>query len=172
MTLINEKFLFKNQNSSEVALIAQKLSKVLEIGDILLLKGPIGAGKSFFARCIINEFFKKFNIFEDIPSPSFSLIQTYDNIKPKFCHVDLYRMSFSSELEEIGLDNIYENFVSIIEWPERLGTKKPNRYIKIRFIYDENVNDERHLKISLIDIKSKKIFNWLQDLKKDYEELI
>ena len=127
MTLINQKFLFKKQNSRDVTLIAQRLSKVLEIGDILLLKGPIGAGKSFFARCIINEFFKKFNIFEDIPSPSFSLIQTYDNIKPKFCHVDLYRMSFSSELEEIGLDNIYENSVTIIEWPERLGTKKPNR---------------------------------------------
>ena len=89
MTLINEKFLFKNQNSSDVALIAQRLSKVLEIGDILLLKGPVGAGKSFFARCIINEFFKIFKIYEDIPSPSFSLIQTYDNIKPKFCHVDL-----------------------------------------------------------------------------------
>ena len=51
MTLISEKFLFKNQNSSDVALIAQRLSKVLEIGDILLLKGPVGAGKSFFARC-------------------------------------------------------------------------------------------------------------------------
>ena len=59
MTLISEKFLFKNQNSSDVALIAQRLSKVLEIGDILLLKGPIGEGKSFFARCIINEFFKR-----------------------------------------------------------------------------------------------------------------
>ena len=77
MTLINQKFLFKKQNSRDVTLIAQRLSKVLEIGDILLLKGPIGAGKSFFARCIINEFFIKFKIFEDIPSPSFSLIQTY-----------------------------------------------------------------------------------------------
>jgi len=47
MTLISEKFLFKNQNSSDVALIAQRLSKVLEIGDILLLKGPVGAGNLF-----------------------------------------------------------------------------------------------------------------------------
>ena len=154
MTLISEKFLFKNQNSNDVALIAQRLSKVLEIGDILLLKGPVGAGKSFFARCIINEYLKNFKIYEDIPSPSFSLVQTYDNIKPKVCHVDLYRISFSSELEEIGLNNIYENFVTIIEWPERLGEKIPETFNKLRFKdCHKNINDERNLKINLIGIE-------------------
>ena len=79
-----------------------RLSKILEIGDILFLKGSIGAGKSFFARCIIREYLNISKVYEDIPSPTFSLVQTYDNIKPKVCHVDLYRISFSSELEEIG----------------------------------------------------------------------
>ena len=172
MNLKKNEFFIKNQSSKGVALIAKRFSEILEIGDILLLKGSIGSGKSFFARSIISEYFNISKVYEDIPSPSFSLVQTYDNIKPKVCHVDLYRMSFSSELEEIGLDNIYENFVTIIEWPERLGTKKPNRYINIRFMYDKNVSDERHLKICLIGIESKKIFKWLQDLRKDYEELI
>ena len=166
MKLIKEELLLNRQSFKDISSIAKRLSEILEIGDILFLKGSIGAGKSFFARCIIREYLNISKVYEDIPSPSFSLVQTYDNIKPKVCHVDLYRISFSSELEEIGLDNIYENFVTIIEWPERLGTKKPSRYIKIRFMYDKNINDERHLKINLIGIESKKIFKWLQDLKK------
>ena len=66
MTLISENFLFKNQNSSDVALIAQRLSKVLEIGDILLLKGPVGAGKSF-CKMYNNEFFKNLKYMRTYP---------------------------------------------------------------------------------------------------------
>ena len=104
MYLKKNEFFIKNQSSKDVALIAKRFSEILEIGDILLLKGSIGSGKSFFARSIISEYFNISKVYEDIPSPSFSLVQTYDNIKPKVCHVDLYRMSFSSELEEIGFN--------------------------------------------------------------------
>lgn len=165
MSLINTQFLIKNQNCKNVALVAQSLSKILEIGDILLLKGPVGSGKSFFARSIISEYFKISKIYEDIPSPSFSLIQTYDNISPMVCHVDLYRLSFTSELEEIGLDNIYENFLTIVEWPERLGKKKPINFIEVEFKYSQNVEYERHLGIGLSSNCRMDILEWLQGLK-------
>ena len=113
MKLIKEELTINSQSFEDISSIAKRLSEILEIGDILFLKGSIGAGKSFFARCIIREYLNISKVYEDIPSPSFSLVQTYDNIKPKVCHVDLYRISFSSELEEIGLDNIYEKRIQV-----------------------------------------------------------
>jgi len=148
MKLNKEEFLIKSQSCNGVSSIAKRLSEILEIRDILFLKGPIGAGKSFFARCIIREYLNISKVYEDIPSPSFSLVQTYDTIKPKVCHIDLYRISFSSELEEIGLNNIYENFLTIVEWPERLGEKIPDTFIQIEFIDCQKNYEKRHLKIS------------------------
>ena len=168
MKLIKEELLINSQSFKDISLIAKRLSKILEIGDILFLKGSIGAGKSFFARCIIREYLNISKVYEDIPSPSFSLVQTYDNIKPKLCHVDLYRISFSSELEEIGLNNIYENFLTIVEWPERLGEKIPDTFIQIEFIDSQKNYEERHLKISLVGISRKIIRSFLKELKKDF----
>ena len=168
MKLIKEELLINSQSFKDISLIAKRLSKILEIGDILFLKGSIGAGKSFFARCIIREYLNISKVYEDIPSPTFSLVQTYDNIKPKVCHVDLYRISFSSELEEIGLNNIYENFLTIVEWPERLGEKIPDTFIQIEFKDCHKNYDERNLKISLVGINRKDIRSFLKELKNDF----
>ena len=172
MKLIKEELLIKSQSFKDIYSIAKRLSEILEIGDILFLKGSIGAGKSFFARCIIREYLNISKVYEDIPSPSFSLVQTYDNIKPKVCHVDLYRISFSSELEEIGLDNIYEKFLTIVEWPERLGKKTPDRFMQIEFIHSQKTDEERHLKISLEGVNRNDICSFLEELKKDFGVLL
>ena len=168
MKLIKEELLINSQSFKDISAIAKRLSEILEIGDILFLKGSIGAGKSFFARCIIREYLNISKVYEDIPSPSFSLVQTYDNIKPKVCHVDLYRISFSSELEEIGLNTIYENFLTIVEWPERLGEKIPDTFIQIEFKDCHKNYDERNLKISLAGINRKDIRSFLKELKNDF----
>ena len=168
MKLIKEELTINGQSFEDISSIAKRLSEILEIGDILFLKGSIGTGKSFFARCIIREYLNISKVYEDIPSPSFSLVQTYDNIKPKVCHVDLYRISFSSELEEIGLENIYEKFLTIVEWPERLGEKIPDKFIQIEFIDSQKNYEERHLKISLVGINRKIIRSFLKELKKDF----
>ena len=167
---IIKKLFIKSLSCTEVTLIAKKMSEILEIGDVLLLKGSIGAGKSFFARYIIREYFNIAGVYEDIPSPSFSLVQTYDNINPKVCHVDLYRMSFSSELEEIGLNNIYKNFVTIVEWPERLGKKIPESHIQIEFIQSQKIDEHRHMKICLVGISRKNICSFIKKLKYDFGE--
>ena len=169
MKLIKEELLIKRQSFKDISSIAKRLSEILQIGDILFLKGSIGAGKSFFARCIIREYLNISKVYEDIPSPSFSLVQTYDNIKPKVCHVDLYRISFSSELEEIGLNNIYENFLTIVEWPERIGEKISDTFIQIEFKDCHKNYDERNLKISLVGINRKEIRSFLKELKNDLE---
>ena len=168
MKLIKEELLINSQSFKDISLIAKRFSEILEIGDILFLKGSIGAGKSFFARCIIREYLNISKVYEDIPSPSFSLVQTYDNINPKVSHVDLYRISFASELEEIGLNNIYENFLTIVEWPERLGEKIPDTFIQIEFIDSHKNYEERNLKISLVGINRKDIRSFLKVLKNNF----
>ena len=168
MKLIKEELLINSQSFKDISLIAKRFSEILEIGDILFLKGSIGAGKSFFARCIIREYLNISKVYEDIPSPSFSLVQTYDNINPKVCHVDLYRISFASELEEIGLNNIYENFLTIVEWPERLGEKIPDTFIQIEFIDCHKNYEERNLKISLVGINRNDIRSFLKVLKNNF----
>ena len=165
MTITHNDLIIKNQSCKGVWQIASNLSKIIKTGDILLLKGTIGSGKSFFARSIINEYFKIARIYEDIPSPSFSIVQTYDNIKPCVCHVDLYRLSFMNELEEIGLENIYENFVTIIEWPERLGIKRPKRFLQIELMHSKKIEDERDLKINIVGPNWENLSDFLTSLK-------
>jgi tRNA threonylcarbamoyl adenosine modification protein YjeE len=80
----------------------------------------LGAGKSTFARAFIKALAKPEDTF-DIPSPSFSLVQLYDNTRVPVAHVDLYRLSKKSETEELGLAELLSTHIMLIEWPDRLG---------------------------------------------------
>ena len=147
MTNTNETYFLENQSTQNIFEIACKFSGNLKAGDIIFLRGPVGAGKTFFARNFIIETLKSQNLWDEVPSPSFSLIQTYDTINPPICHVDLYRLSYSSELEELGLDYLYKNSVTLIEWPERLENKLPARFLEIEFSFTRNKEDKRNLSI-------------------------
>ena len=101
--------------------LAAELSLLAMPGAAILLDGPLGAGKSTFARAVIRALAPAGSEF-DIPSPTFTLIQTYGETRIPVAHADLYRIAQSSELDELGLDELVKSHVLLIEWPDRLAS--------------------------------------------------
>ncbi len=105
------------------ARLAARLAPLLRPGDTLLLAGPIGAGKSFFARALIRNLLG--NPAEDVPSPTFTLVQTYTTGDTVVWHADLYRIGHQDEAVELGLVEAFEAAICLVEWPDRLGDLAP-----------------------------------------------
>jgi tRNA threonylcarbamoyladenosine biosynthesis protein TsaE len=104
--------------------LAARLAAVLRPGDVLALSGDLGAGKTTFARGVLRGL-------GEVPSPSFTLVQTYDTVPPLW-HVDLYRLDRADEADALGLDDIWDEAVVLIEWPERLGSRLPAQALRLR----------------------------------------
>ncbi len=109
-------------SAEETAQSAARLGAVLVPGDVILLTGDVGAGKTHFARALIQSLLVEP---EDVPSPTFTLVQTYDTSKGEVWHADLYRLTSTAEIEEIGLSDAFESAICLIEWPDRLGDLRP-----------------------------------------------
>lgn len=101
------------------------LAPLLRAGDSLLLVGEIGAGKSVLSRAIIQTRLAALGRIEDVPSPTFTLVQTYDLGSVELWHCDLYRLTDPGEIEALGLSEAYEEAITLIEWPDRLGADLP-----------------------------------------------
>ncbi|CAK7192319.1 tRNA threonylcarbamoyladenosine biosynthesis protein TsaE [Commensalibacter sp. Nvir] len=110
--------------------LAKKIASNIKTGDSILLFGPLGVGKTSFARALIRSACK--NKWMEVPSPSFTLVQIYDS--PDFClyHYDLWRLKSEEELLELDWDEAQENIV-IVEWPERLGALMPKHALHVHF---------------------------------------
>ncbi len=121
---------FQVNSPEETTALAARVATFLQPGDCLLLEGPVGAGKSFFARALIRSVQDEP---EDIPSPTFTLVQTYDTRIGDIWHADLYRLGHVDELIELGLDDAFEEAVTLVEWPERLGPARPQRCLTVAF---------------------------------------
>jgi len=100
----------------------------LGVGDTVCLFGPLGAGKSTLARALIRALTDPD---EEVPSPTFTLVQTYTSAAFDIGHFDLYRLSSSDEVAELGLDEALESGAAVIEWPERLGDGLPADRLEI-----------------------------------------
>ena len=96
--------------------LGRELAAMLRPGDVVTLSGPLGVGKTALARAVIRSLGNK----GDVPSPSFAIVQPYEELDPPIWHVDLFRIEEAGELEELGLDSAGDS-VLIIEWPERAG---------------------------------------------------
>lgn len=110
--------------------LAVRLALILLPGDTLLLEGPIGAGKSAFARALIRA---RLGRMEDVPSPTFTLVQTYDAPDGDIWHCDLYRLTHPDEIFELGLDDAFATSICLIEWPDRLGSEAPQDALRLAF---------------------------------------
>lgn len=122
--------------------LAVRLGARLHPGDCLLLDGPIGAGKTHFARALIQSLL---TAPEDVPSPTFTLVQTYDTTAGELWHADLYRLSSVDEIEELGLAQAFDTAICLVEWPDRLGQQAPRDALTIRFTTDPLRDEARRL---------------------------
>ncbi len=97
---------------------AEKLSLIAKPGMVILLDGDLGSGKTTYARAFIRSL--STGAAFDIPSPTFTLVQTYDQTRVPVAHIDLYRIGSPSEIHELDLDELAKSYILIIEWPDRL----------------------------------------------------
>jgi len=102
-------------DETATAALGAALAHAIRPGDVIALSGPLGAGKTTLARAVLRALGET----GDIPSPSFALVQPYDELDPPTWHVDLYRLESPAELVELGLDEILRDGALIVEWPER-----------------------------------------------------
>src|SRR6202167_2763507 len=103
------------------------VAAALEPGDLVTLSGDLGAGKTTFARALIRHLAGDEGI--EVPSPTFTLIQTYELPRFTLVHADLYRLSGAAELTELGFDDLPEGAVVLLEWPDRAaGFLPPDRF--------------------------------------------
>ena len=113
--------------------LAARISALAEAGDVIALKGDLGAGKTSFARAFIRARGGE----EEVPSPTFTLMQVYELGPAAIWHFDLYRLKLPEEAWELGIEDAFREGISLIEWPERLGPLLPRRRLEITFLFGD-----------------------------------
>jgi tRNA threonylcarbamoyladenosine biosynthesis protein TsaE len=120
---------FTLADEAATAALAAALAPRLKAGDAILLDGPLGAGKTSFARALIR---RLAGAGTEVPSPTFNLVLTYEIGDVTLWHFDLYRVNDPRELDELGLQDALAEGISLIEWPDRLGGETPADALTLR----------------------------------------
>ncbi|MBY0272893.1 MAG: tRNA (adenosine(37)-N6)-threonylcarbamoyltransferase complex ATPase subunit type 1 TsaE [Alphaproteobacteria bacterium] len=127
-----------SHSEEETAVVARSLALKLRPGDVVLLRGELGAGKSTFARALIQALCGEETI---VPSPTFTLVQTYEASEFTLWHFDLYRLNSPEEVYELGIEEALQRGVCLIEWPDRLGSHLPKIYREIELQYGSQYHE-------------------------------
>ena len=114
------------------AALGARIAGMLAAGDAVLLRGDLGSGKTTLARAILTAL----GVTEAVPSPTFTLEQTYDTPRLTVGHYDLYRLKRATEMDELGLDEALEDGAVLIEWPERAEDRLPPDALTIHLSAD------------------------------------
>lgn len=120
---------FKDEDATRR--FAERLGTQLCPGDVILLEGGIGAGKTALCRALIKSRLVAEDRDEDVPSPTFTLVQVYELSDGEIWHADLYRLTHPDEVIELGLDGAFETAICLVEWPDRLGDLVPETALTI-----------------------------------------
>jgi len=149
LILIMKTYTFTSHNSSETMKFASELASTLHVGDVVVLSGELGAGKTKFTE----GFLKYFGLDNQISSPTFSIVNEYKKDNIHIYHFDVYRLEDVDEFYAIGGEEYFSSGICIIEWGEIIEEALPNNYIKITFEKDISDENLRYLKIEYIEAK-------------------
>lgn len=145
MDIINIKgeFMFKfvSHNENETKEIAKILASKLERGDIVVLSGDLGSGKTKFTEGLLSFW----DLEDEISSPTFTIVNEHTKGNTNIFHLDVYRLDSLGEFYSIGGTEYFTNGICVIEWGELLEDILPNNYIKIKFTKDEKDENIRYL---------------------------
>ena len=128
------KYIYNCKTEEETKKLAAALSQITGKGDVWALFGTLGMGKSVFARAFI----KALTGATEVPSPTFTLVQTYSAPDFDIFHYDLYRLKSPEEIWELNIEEAMYNNVCLIEWPEKMGAYLPRNVFRINIKQDEN----------------------------------
>jgi tRNA threonylcarbamoyladenosine biosynthesis protein TsaE len=129
---------FRLEGEAATTRLGEAIAAALQPGEAVCLSGPLGAGKSTLARGLVRALT---SATEDVPSPTFTLVQFYDGPRLKVAHFDLYRLSDPDEAYEIGLDEALEDGAAVIEWPERLAGRLPPDRLDVEIALGETSDE-------------------------------
>ena len=116
------------EDKSATDALAVRLAVLVAAGDIIGLGGELGAGKTTFARAFICARLGE----TEVPSPTFTLVQTYEGSGASIWHFDLYRLHSSEEIFELGVEEAFGTAISLIEWPEKMAGNEPPDWLELR----------------------------------------
>lgn len=115
--------------------LGARIAASLRVGDAIALQGELGAGKTTLARAIL----RALGVSEVVPSPTFTLVQSYDTSRLTVRHFDLYRIVECAQLDELGIDEALDEGAALIEWPERAGPRLPDDALHVALSADDHV---------------------------------
>ena len=140
---------FISDSEADTGALAEKLAAISVQGDVWALNGTLGVGKSVFARTFI----QKLTGAREVPSPTFTLLQTYSAEAFDIYHYDLYRLEKPAEIFELGVEEAFYSGVSLVEWPERMGAFSPRNMWNVNI---EMNGSGRKITISTEDVNKQK----------------
>jgi tRNA threonylcarbamoyladenosine biosynthesis protein TsaE len=126
-------------DETATAVLAARIAAVAAPADIIALKGDLGTGKTAFARAFIRASGNQ----DEVPSPTFTLVQVYDADPTAIWHFDLYRIRAPEEAWELGIEDAFITGISLIEWPDRLGPLLPARRLELGFGFGDEPGARR-----------------------------
>ena len=136
-----------SKNEQDTIDFAEKFASSLSNGDIVVLTGELGSGKTKFVQGVL----KHFNMEDEISSPTFTIVNEYTSDKTNVYHFDVYRLEDSDEFYAMGGDEYFSKSICLIEWGEMIEDILPKPYIKIIFSKDEENSDYRKLEILKVE---------------------
>ena len=140
---------FRDFSKSDLCSFAERLACHLKVGDSILINGPVGVGKTFFISCLIKRKLSDIGILQPVTSPTFNLVQIYDELDDPIWHFDLYRLEKPTELIEIGLEQAFHEAICLVEWPDILDKRIVARAASLSMRFSASKPDKRDLDLIL-----------------------
>jgi tRNA threonylcarbamoyladenosine biosynthesis protein TsaE len=127
--------------------VGEAIGSQLRVGDLVVLSGDLGAGKTTFAKGLA----RALGVTEPVTSPTFTIVQEYDGRVP-LAHVDVYRLDRIQELHDLGFEELLESRVTVVEWGEAIALVLPRDRIEVRLELGDDDEDQRILQIATLGL--------------------